>query len=827
MNILLASITEEGFYFGDGFKSENEVIYASDLDQALAFIDNNCVLDILVIDMDDYGDQGLDLIEKVRETIYGEDLFIILITSEETMSYEAKGLSLGADEYIRRPMKKESFEAVLRLYEKFIFQRSEKNRFMELAMVYDALFQQAPIGISLSHSDKPLKGEAHEYFETNKNYLEITGRTHEELLETGWYAITHPEDRDKEAALYKEMQEGRTDGYELEKRFIRPDGSIVWVHLVATALELEAYSENSHICILQDITERKEAEEALDASERTKGILISNLPGIAYRCKIDEDWTMESLSEKSKDILGYDPDELINNANISYNDLILPEYRGMVKAQWADSYRRGKPLDISYKVRTKDGQEKWMHEAAEGVVGESGEVEHIEGMIFDDSERRRIEDDLKFITEHRVWTGLYNRRYFDKFYSEKNVNGNKNALILINLSKLLTLNMSYGYSYYRDIVRGIGTTLSAFVEEDKHLFHIAENLFILYLDKYEDKAELETFAQKVSKALEDLLALELIGGGMGIVEIEKNDFDDLDRIISNALIASEESTPDSGGRISYSFFDSEMENHLLRKELIKQELAKVAAGENKERLFLEFQPIINLKDNDNIWAFEALARFNSDTLGRLSPLEFIPIAEETKLIIPLGEQIIDQAFDFQNLMEAEGYANVKLNINLSAIQLRESGFCDKIILAAEKKNICLSKVTFELTESALVENYRELNHSLTRLIDKGASVAIDDFGTGYSSLARERELNVSYMKTDKYFMDKMLTLESFEDSLIGDIISMAHKLDNYVVAEGVEHLSQMEFLKMKGCDGLQGFLISRPLGQKDAIAFMGDYLARR
>lgn len=823
MNILVVSESEGEVLFKGGFEEQYNVNYVADAKPAMDFIENNPLLDILVIDMDLPGKSALDLITQVRNSDCGEDLLISIITSPTNAAAEVEGLKLGADEYIRRPITKETFKAAFKLYEKFAFQRSEKNQFKELAMIYDALFQQAPIGISLSHSDKPLKGQPQEHFEVNKNYMKITGRTKKELQETGWSAITHPDDREREIFLYEQMQQGVTNGYEMEKRYIKPDGSIVWVYLISTAIEVDSYNENSHVCIIQDITERKEAEIALSKSERSNEILISNLPGLAFRCKNDETWTMKALSGKSKEILGYLPEEVIDNAEVSYNDIILPEYREEVKAQWKESVRGHKPLETSYKIKAKDGQIKWIHEASEGVVEEDGRIEYIEGMLFDDTERRRIEDNLKFITEHQVWTGIHNRRYLDKFYSEKRINGGEDALILINMSKLSTLNMSYGYGYYRDIIKNIGTTLTSFANQNRHLFHVSENLFLIYVEKYEGKTELVEFGQNIAHALESLLALEIAGGGIGIVEIQDDSFDDLDRVMGNALIASEEANAECEGRIPCSFFDEEMERQLLRKELIKQELAKVSAGGNGEKLFLEFQPIINLKDNDRIWSFEALARFNSETLGRLSPIEFIPIAEETKLIIPLGEMIIEKAFDFQKQMEEEGHPDIRLNINLSAIQMREEGFLDKILESAERKKISLDRVSFEITESTLMENYGELNHLLEGLVDKGASIAIDDFGTGYSSLARERELNVSYMKIDKYFLDKIMTLKSFDDSIVGDIISMAHKLDNYAVAEGVEHLSQMEFLKMKGCDGAQGYFISRPLSAKAAIKFIKDY----
>ena len=242
-------------------------------------------------------------------------------------------------------------------------------------------------------------------------------------------------------------------------------------------------------------------------------------------------------------------------------------------------------------------------------------------------------------------------------------------------------------------------------------------------------------------------------------------------------------------------------------------------------LFLQFQPILDVKSK-KICAFEALARLKSDKLGFVSPLEFIPIAEKTKLIIPVGQKVILQAFRFLNKLKDSGYDGISVSINVSAIQLLERDFNEILFSMIKDMQISPANIGLEITESMFADNYQRINHTLGELENYGIHVAIDDFGTGYSSLARERELNVSCLKIDKYFIDKLVSLKD-EEAITGDIISMAHKLGHCVVAEGVEYEKQRQYLLDNGCDKIQGYLISKPLDEEAAIELLRSKQTKR
>ncbi|NBK22379.1 MAG: EAL domain-containing protein, partial [Spirochaetia bacterium] len=295
-----------------------------------------------------------------------------------------------------------------------------------------------------------------------------------------------------------------------------------------------------------------------------------------------------------------------------------------------------------------------------------------------------------------------------------------------------------------------------------------------------------------------------------------------DQLLRNVLVASEKAHTLWGSETPFCFFDKEMEQQMFREEEITSELMHLASGEGSGSLFLQYQPIYDVA-SESICGFEALARLKTPSLGLISPLEFIPITEKTKLIIPLGETIFLQAFRFLNRLRDQGCTQMSVSVNVSAIQLLRHDFIPSLQRMIKAMQIDARYLVLEITESVFASNYQEINRILGQLQKIGIQIAMDDFGTGYSSLARERELNVNCLKIDKFFIDKLMVL-SDDEAISGDIISMAHKLGHCVVAEGIEHERQLAYLRRFHCDKIQGYLISRPLDEEAALALAKEQL---
>lgn len=583
-----------------------------------------------------------------------------------------------------------------------------------------------------------------------------------------------------------------------------------------------------HVALLkaeQAIKQQIAIEQALHESERSKSVFLSHLPGLAYRCNYDRSWTMLYVSEGCLNLTGYPPESLLYNRDLSYLDLISPEYRAAIWNEWERVLATRQPFKYEYEIMTASGERKWVLEMGQGIYNDAGAVEALEGIILDISDRKAIENRLKYNNEHDRWTGLYNRDYLVALL-EKDIKlrkTSKKALICINLSMVQLLVAKYRYQYSQNLIKKAAEVLSQHCTGNRILFQPREYRFIFYLFDYKDKSELVDFSVVIAETVNAQFVTERIGGGIGVLEIEQNQDDvDIDLILRRLLITSERSVSLFGRDFKICFYDEEIEASVNREIDIVEILNDIAAYDHtNDELFLQYQPIMNLR-NGTICGFEVLARLRTEKFGLVSPVEFIPIAEKTKLILPIGEKVIITAFRFLRKLMEYGYDEVDVSINISVIQLLYPDFTSRLFELMSEMRVDPQNIGIEITESVFVNDNNDINNIIEELREAGLHIAIDDFGTGYSSLARESDLKVDTLKIDKYFIDKLLYV-NFNKAIAGDIISMSHKLGHCVIAEGVEHQSQLQYLKEHGCDKIQGYLISKPLDEDDAIEFLKRY----
>lgn len=697
--------------------------------------------------------------------------------------------------------------------------QNEKSTFNE-ALFYHSLFDQTPIGIAIGDNESYVIQPEYGNFIINPMLEKILGRNWQDLKNIKWTEITHPDDLQADLEKFEQFIAGKIQGYSLEKRYLRPDGSSVWTKITISHLLSCPESKSKHICLIEDISKRKKMEESLKESERSKSVLLSHLPGMAYRCNYDREWTMQFVSEGCFQLTGYTPESLLYNKELSFNDLIAPEYHDSLWKKWEHILAGRLPFKYEYEIKTAKGERKWVLEMGQGIYNEQGEVEALEGIILDISDRKEIEDNLRYNNEHDLRTGLYKRRYLENLliHDAKMRTTKKRAIICINLGSVHKLSLTYGFHYSQELIKKAAEVLKLLCTDQRQLFSTYENRFAFYVKDYKDKNELTEFCEMVIRTLKSVVAIERIVGGLGIVEINDDNKRDVEQLLKNVLIVSERALHIFDKNSGYCFFDRDMEAQIIREEDIKHELTLVETDADNGGLFLQYQPILDLKSNQ-ICGFEALARLKGDKLGFVSPVEFIPIAEKTKLIITFGKKVILEALRFLNKLRDHGYDGITVSINVSAIQLLENDFNRNLFDMITEMQVDPANIGLEITESMFADNYQEINRILGELKNSGIHVAIDDFGTGYSSLARERELNVSSLKIDKYFIDRLVSLKD-EEAITGDIVSMAHKLGHCVIAEGVEHEKQKQYLKNCGCDMIQGYLISKPLDEEAAIEIL-------
>lgn len=457
----------------------------------------------------------------------------------------------------------------------------------------------------------------------------------------------------------------------------------------------------------------------------------------------------------------------------------------------------------------------------QGIYDDDGKVEALEGIVLDISDRKAAEGTLKYNNEHDRWTGLHNREYLVSLL-EKDIRmkrDSKKALIGINLDTLQVKASNYGFHYSQNLVKKAAEALSRYCTDKRLLCHARENRFAFYISDYDDRSEIAEFANAIVKTLRSVFATERTGGGIGILEIgHGEDVTDVELLMRRLLIASERYVGLFENDFQVCCYDEELEDLVNRERDIVEALSAIASGSRtNDELLLLYQPIVDLKSY-SVQSFEVLSRLRSEKLGPVSPMEFIPIAEKTKLILPVGEIVIVKAFRFLNRLRELGYEEICISVNISVIQLLDPDFVNRLLELAGNMHIDPDHVVIEITESVFASDFNHINSIIGKLKKSGFHIAIDDFGTGYSSLARQRELHVDCMKIDKYFIDKLDT--DLDRSITSDIISVAHKLGHCTVAEGVEKETQLQYLKEHGCDKVQGFLISRPITEEDVVRFL-------
>lgn len=415
-------------------------------------------------------------------------------------------------------------------------------------------------------------------------------------------------------------------------------------------------------------------------------------------------------------------------------------------------------------------------------------------------------------------TGLPNQLYLQEHLPKKIMKNRneKKAILLIDLCDFRIINMTYGLDYGEQLLKKASMLLKQLENGDKRLVRFASDQFVLYTERYEDKSDLACLADTANELFSQPIAMEeaehTLRVKVAIVEIDSQD-EGMDILMRDALLSLNRISRDDSVR--HVFFDQAMKNKLERENQIEKELRAALLEKNTQKLYLNYQPQVDLKTN-GISGFEALARMNSDTYGSISPLEFIDIAERKNLMVPLGQMLLYKACSFIGKLNKRGYRNIKVAVNISGIQLLRDDFMEILLDIFNRTGINRNRLRLEITESIITADFEKIKEKLKRIHGYGIEIAMDDFGTGYSSFSRLEELQLDAVKIDKSFVSTIS--EDDNRSLItAEIIAMAHKLNLRVIAKGVEDENQKRYLIENSCDVMQGYLFSKPVSEEEAI----------
>ncbi len=548
------------------------------------------------------------------------------------------------------------------------------------------------------------------------------------------------------------------------------------------------------------------------------------------------DWDIQTdvlqLSEEACQMLGLAPEEAVI-ARERFLDLVNSADRNKVTTAFADALRSNEAYSISYRVSRSDGRDCVVQELAEPVVDDSGKPVRFCGTVKDITEREKAENQIRKLAYYDALTGLPNRQQFREQAGQavtaaRRV-GTKMALIYLDLDHFKRINDTLGHTQGDMLLRGVSKALTSIVRGtdivakvdvetsvSSSLARLGGDEFTIMLTGLSRSESAARVAKRIQEALSRPLKLDdreyVVTGSMGIA-IYPDDGEDVDILLRNADIAMYAAKEE--GRNTYRFFSEEMNARMLERLALESDLRRAL---ERDELVLHFQPQVEALTG-KIVALEALVRWQHPQRGLLPPLDFIGIAEETGLIIPLGEWVMRTACGQAVAWREAGFAPMRVSVNVSGRQLTQSDLVTTVKQVLDATRLAGEYLELELTESSLMTDVEATTQTLWGLKQTGLSLSVDDFGTGYSSMNYLKRFPLDALKIDRSFVQD-LTVDANDAAITKAVIAMAKALDLSTVAEGVEEEEQLEFLVDEGCDLIQGFLISRPIPAEEIGPFL-------
>ncbi|MCU6433985.1 EAL domain-containing protein [Undibacterium sp. Jales W-56] len=431
--------------------------------------------------------------------------------------------------------------------------------------------------------------------------------------------------------------------------------------------------------------------------------------------------------------------------------------------------------------------------------------------IKDISAKKEAEKKLSLLVNQDSLTGLYNRNWFLS-YLPKAIQRAKSkqsmmALLFIDLDGFKNVNDTQGHAAGDHLLKSVASRLQSVVRPSDNVVRLGGDEFVVALEPVERENKPARVAERIAEAFQQPFWWDgqkhLVGASIGI-SLYPNDGEDTETLLKNADIAMY--SVKATGKGNYNFYKPELYTKI--KARFEMEQAFVQSLE-LDHFVLHYQPRVNAISGE-LTSMEALVRWMHPTRGMVSPVEFIPIAEETGLILKLGEMVMDKACAQIAQWKSQNLPPIPVSINVSAKQFHAGGLQKRLVHYLEKYNLSANLLEVEITESAMMGEDKNIMSELVAIRSLGIQLLVDDFGTGYSSLSQLQRLDMDVLKIDRVFTSE-LTQSSEGGIFFKAIVSMAHALNMTVVAEGVETREQLHTLRELSCDELQGYLISRPL----------------
>jgi diguanylate cyclase (GGDEF)-like protein/PAS domain S-box-containing protein len=646
----------------------------------------------------------------------------------------------------------------------------------------------------------------------NDRLVELTGLGHEQLAGTGWLDMIHPEERER--VVNESGPQAAERRLTTEFRIVRPDGEVRWVRTRASPLYSSSGEHAGFVGSLEDVTTELEAMRELAAREAEFRILAENSSDFLARHA--PDGTYRYCSPACVAITGYAPDELVGTSPFR---LVAAEDREAVEAYARLLVERDTPATAAYRLRCKDGQLRWLETTARAVRDDAG-VRELVSVTRDISERKQAELELSHAALHDTLTGLPNRALFlDRLglaLRRTERRSGSVAVLFCDLDRFKIVNDSLGHDAGDRLLVDVAKRIVTALRPADTVARFGGDEFTILCEDIAGEIESATIAQRIVDVFRDPFLLEdgevFLATSVGIA-IARGTDDRAEDLIRDADAAMYRAKERGKGR--YEIFDEAMRADAVAR--LETESALRRALERGE-LLLHYQPEVDITSGE-IRGFEALVRWDHPSRGLLLPGAFIPLAEETGLIVPIGEWVLREACTEATRWTGLSTQPLTLSVNLSARQLAQHDLVAMVRRAIAETGIDPATLCLEITESAVMESGAATTAQLRALKSLGIRLAIDDFGTGFSSLAHLRRFPVDVLKIDGTFVAG-LGREPQDASIAAAVISLAHALGLETVAEGIETDEQLEILRKLGCDLGQGHLFARAAPAAEAVRLL-------
>ncbi|NCJ05957.1 PAS domain S-box protein [Synechococcales cyanobacterium C] len=595
-------------------------------------------------------------------------------------------------------------------------------------------------------------------------------------------------------------------------RNYRKDGSLFWNELhIAPVFDAEGYLTH-FVGIQNDISQRKQAEEALRKSEEQFRVLFEQAPiGMALSTP---DGHFLEVNPALCSAFGYSAAELMQRTFADLADPDAPNPDGMLMTQLLTNELSHFQVEKRYLSKTGQGVDTLLQVTL--VRDERGLPLHVLSQVVDISDRKRLEEQLTHDAFHDSLTGLPNRLMFLDRLQQAIARVQQHpqrqfAILFLDIDRFKVINDSLGHVTGDQLLVEVAGRLQACLRPQDLVARLGGDEFTILLERVQDLKDATTVADRIQQALRapfyldhhEIFTTASIGIALNTDVMAQPA--ELLRNADTALYQAKEN-----GRACYAFFSTEMHNKAVEQLLIETNLRWAV---ERNELQVHYQPIYSLQSG-KIKGFEALVRWQHPQWGLISPAEFIPVAEETGLIAPIGEWVLwESCRQLRQWQQAHPELTLSMNVNLSSKQLAQPHLARYVERVLLQTGLGAESLKLEITESGIMANTELAAVRLQELKALGVALCVDDFGTGYSSLSRLHQFPLDTIKIDRSFV---CTLDDKPENhaIVRAILTLAHSLDMTVVAEGIETAAQLTQLKALGCEYGQGYFFAKPLKAK-------------